>query len=166
MDSTSVIGVLGTLGLALGSSWASGINLYAMVATLGLLGRFAGLDLPGDLGVVTDWWVIGIAATLYLIEFVADKVPIVDSVWDVVHTFVRVPAGAIVAASAASAGIQVVFDRCITCGFIRNGTAGIIRERGTAKIGVDDDAGRVDHTPDARAAVSPPRGGEPFGRYL
>ena len=111
MDSTSVIGVLGTLGLALGSSWASGINLYAMVATLGLLGRFAGLDLPGDLGVVTDWWVIGIAATLYLIEFVADKVPIVDSAWDVVHTFVRVPAGAIVAAAALgdfSPWVQVV----------------------------------------------------------
>lgn len=111
MDSTSVLTILGTLGLALGSSWASGINLYAMVATLGLLGRFAGLELPGELGVVTDWWVIGIAGALYLVEFVADKVPIVDSVWDVVHTFVRVPAGAVVAAAALgdfSPWVQVV----------------------------------------------------------
>ena len=111
MESTSVIAVLGTLGLALGSSWASGINLYAMVATLGLLGRFAGLELPGDLGIVTDWWVIGIASALYVVEFAADKVPIVDSVWDVVHTFIRVPAGAVVAAAALgdfSPWVQVV----------------------------------------------------------
>lgn len=100
MEASSIIGILGTLGLAFGSSWASGINLYAMVATLGLLSRFAGLQLPGELAVVTDWWVIGIAVGLYVIEFVADKVPIVDSVWDVVHTFVRVPAGAVVAAAA------------------------------------------------------------------
>lgn len=100
METPHVMGVLATIGLACGSSWASGINLYAMVATLGLLSRFAGLELPGDLGVVTSWWVIGIAGLLYVIEFVADKVPIVDSVWDVVHTFVRVPAGAVVAAAA------------------------------------------------------------------
>lgn len=111
MEATSVTAVLGTLGLALGSSWASGINLYAMVATLGLLGRFAGLELPGDLGIVTDWWVIGIASVLYVIEFAADKVPIVDSIWDVVHTFIRVPAGAVVAAAALgdfSPWVQVV----------------------------------------------------------
>lgn len=94
------MGILSTLGLAFGSAWLSGINLYAMVATLGLLGRFADLKLPGDLGVLTNWWIIGIASTLYVIEFVADKVPVVDSAWDVVHTFIRVPAGAIVAAAA------------------------------------------------------------------
>ena len=92
--------LIGTLGLAFGAAWTSGINLYAMAATLGLLGRFAGLELPGDLGVMTSWWVIGTAATLYCVEFVADKVPIVDSTWDVVHTFIRVPAGAVVAAAA------------------------------------------------------------------
>lgn len=94
------MGIIGTLGLAFGSAWVSGINLYAMVATLGLLGRFAGLPLSGDLGVVTSWWVIGTAAVLYCVEFAADKVPYVDSVWDVVHTFIRVPAGAVVAAAA------------------------------------------------------------------
>jgi hypothetical protein len=92
--------VLATLGMALGSAWVSGINLYATVATLGLLQRFAGLQLPGDLPVLANEWVIGTAVFLYVVEFVADKVPYVDSVWDVVHTFIRVPAGAAVAASA------------------------------------------------------------------
>jgi Domain of unknown function (DUF4126) len=90
---------LSTLALAMGASWVSGINLYAAVATLGLLGRFSHLHLPGDLGVVTSWWVISVALFLYVIEFIADKVPYVDSVWDVVHTFIRVPAGAALAAA-------------------------------------------------------------------
>lgn len=84
----------------MGASWVSGINLYACVATLGLLGRFAQLQLPGELQVLTSWWVIGVAVVLYVIEFVADKVPIVDSTWDVIHTFIRVPAGAVLAAGA------------------------------------------------------------------
>ena len=92
--------LISTIALAMGASWTSGINLYASVATLGLLSRFAGLQLPGELGVVTNWWVIGIAAALYCVEFVADKVPWVDSVWDVIHTFIRVPAGAVLAAAA------------------------------------------------------------------
>ena len=84
----------------MGASWVSGINLYAAVATLGLLGRFAHLQLPGELQVVTSWWVIGVAVVLYVVEFVADKVPYVDSTWDVIHTFIRIPAGAVLAASA------------------------------------------------------------------
>jgi hypothetical protein len=84
----------------MGASWVSGINLYATVATLGLLSRFAHLRLPGELEVLTSWWVIGVALVLYLIEFFADKIPIVDSTWDVIHTFIRVPAGAVLAASA------------------------------------------------------------------
>jgi uncharacterized protein DUF4126 len=89
-----------TLALAMGSSWVSGINLYAGVATLGLLGRFAHLNLPGNLNVVTNWWVIGIAGALYVVEFFADKVPFLDSAWDALHTFIRVPAGAVLAAAA------------------------------------------------------------------
>jgi hypothetical protein len=92
--------LISTIAIAMGASWVSGINLYAAVATLGLLGRFAHLQLPGELEVLTSWWVIGIAVVLYVIEFVADKVPYVDSTWDVVHTFIRVPAGAVLAASA------------------------------------------------------------------
>lgn len=84
----------------MGASWVSGINLYAAVATLGLLSRFANLQLPGELQVLTSWWVIGIAGVLYVIEFFADKIPLVDSTWDVVHTFIRVPAGAVLAATA------------------------------------------------------------------
>jgi hypothetical protein len=92
--------LISTIAIAMGASWVSGINLYAAVATLGLLGKFAQLQLPGELEVLTSWWVIGVAAGLYVIEFVADKVPYVDSTWDVIHTFIRVPAGAILAATA------------------------------------------------------------------
>ncbi|MEP6742902.1 MAG: DUF4126 domain-containing protein [bacterium] len=92
--------LIGTLAIAMGSSWVSGIRLYAAVATLGLLGRFAHLHLPGDLTVLTNWWVIGIASALFVIEFFADKIPYLDSTWDVVHTFIRIPAGAVLAAAA------------------------------------------------------------------
>jgi hypothetical protein len=89
-----------TLGVAMGSAWVSGINLYATVATLGLLEHFGFAHLPGDLGFLAKWWVIGLAGGLYVIEFVADKVPFMQHVWDVVHTFIRVPAGAVLAAAA------------------------------------------------------------------
>src|SRR5215510_15811177 len=92
--------LISTIAIAMGASWVSGINLYACTATLGLLSRFAHLQLPGELQVLTSWWVIGVATALYVVEFVADKVPIVDSVWDVIHTFIRVPAGAVLAAAA------------------------------------------------------------------
>lgn len=89
-----------TLGVAMGSAWVSGINLYAAVATLGLLQHFGFAHLPGDLALVDQWWVILLAGALYLVEFVADKVPAVDSMWDAVHTFIRVPAGAVLASAA------------------------------------------------------------------
>jgi hypothetical protein len=91
---------LATLGLGAGSAWLSGFNLYATVLTLGLLARFGLVQLPGDLEFVSREWVIVAAAVLYLIEFLADKIPVVDSVWDAIHTFIRVPAGAVLAASA------------------------------------------------------------------
>jgi len=84
----------------MGSAWLSGFNLYATVLTLGMLQRFHLVQLPGGLEALSRWWVIGLTALLYLIEFVADKIPFVDSVWDAVHTFIRVPAGAVLAASA------------------------------------------------------------------
>jgi hypothetical protein len=89
-----------TLSLALGSAWTSGINLYATVTVLGLLQKFGATKLPGGLDVLDNWWIIGVAGGLYLVEFFADKIPYVDSVWDVVHTFIRVPAGAVVAYAA------------------------------------------------------------------
>lgn len=92
--------LISTLAIAMGAGWVSGINLYAAVATLGLLGRFAHLRLPGELDILTSWWIIGLAVVLYLIEFIADKVPYVDNIWDAIHTFIRVPAGAVLAATA------------------------------------------------------------------
>lgn len=89
-----------TLSLALGSAWTSGINLYATVTVLGLLQKFGAATLPGGLDALDNWWIIGFAGGLYLVEFFADKIPYVDSVWDVVHTFIRIPAGAIVAYAA------------------------------------------------------------------
>jgi Domain of unknown function (DUF4126) len=89
-----------TLSLALGSAWTSGINLYATVTVLGLLQKFGATKLPGGLDALDNWWIIGVAAFLYLVEFFADKIPYVDSAWDVIHTFIRVPAGAVVAYAA------------------------------------------------------------------
>ena len=89
-----------TLSLALGSAWTSGINLYATVSVLGLVQRLGGVKLPGGLDVLDNWWIIGVAGGLYAIEFFADKIPYLDSIWDVVHTFIRVPAGALVAYAA------------------------------------------------------------------
>jgi len=91
------VDLVSTISLAMGASWASGLRLYAAVATLGLLGRFTSVTLPGSLAVVEHPWVIGTALALGLIEFVADKVPVVDSAWDAVHTFIRIPAGAVLA---------------------------------------------------------------------
>jgi len=92
--------LVSTIAIAMGSSWVSGIRLYAAVATLGLLGRFAHLQLPGELHVLTNWWIIGIASVLFLVEFFADKIPYLDTGWDVVQTFIRIPAGAVLAAAA------------------------------------------------------------------
>lgn len=101
-----------TLTLALGTAWTSGINLYATVSVLGLLQKFSAIKLPGGLEILDNWWIIAIAGGLYLVEFVADKVPYVDSVWDVVHTFIRVPAGAVMAYAATTdtnATVMVIF---------------------------------------------------------
>jgi uncharacterized membrane protein len=100
--------LLSTLGVAMGSAWLSGINLYATAATLGLLQRFGLVHLPGELGLLGNWWVIGVAAGMYVVEFIADKIPAVDSVWDAIHTFIRVPAGAVMAAAAFSHADPVV----------------------------------------------------------
>lgn len=91
-----------TLSLALGTAWTSGINLYATVTVLGLLQKFGWAKLPGGLDVLDHWAIIGVAGFLFLVEFFADKVPYVDSVWDAIHTFIRVPAGVIVAYAATS----------------------------------------------------------------
>jgi len=92
------------IGLALGTSFAAGLNLYATVATLGLLERFGVVALPPPLQPLAHPVVIGVALFLYVIEFFADKVPYVDTAWDTLHTFIRPPAAAILA-YAAVAGV-------------------------------------------------------------
>ena len=91
---------LQTLGLALGAGFSSGLNLYATIATLGLLQRYEVIHLPASMQVLSHPWVLGIALALYAIEFLADKIPYVDTIWDAVHTLIRPPAAALLAYSA------------------------------------------------------------------
>lgn len=89
-----------TLALTMGLAWASGLNLYAAILTLGILANTGNIDLPPDLQVVANPLVLGAAGLMYFIEFFADKVPGVDTGWDSIHTFIRIPAGAMLAAGA------------------------------------------------------------------
>lgn len=92
--------IVQAIALMLGASWASGINLYAAMAALGLAGATGSADLPPGLELLQNPLVIGAAGLMYVIEFFADKVPGVDSTWDALHTFIRIPAGALMAAGA------------------------------------------------------------------
>ena len=94
MDTVQII------ALTMGTAWASGINLYAAIFMLGYLGSTGNIDLPPDLMVVTDPLVMFAAGLMYCIEFFADKTPGVDSVWDTLHTFIRIPMGAVLAMGA------------------------------------------------------------------
>jgi hypothetical protein len=96
---------LETLGFALGTSFASGLNLYATVAAAGLLQHFGVIHLPAQLVVLANPVVMGLALALFVIEFIADKIPYVDSVWDAVHTFIRPPAAAFLSYSAFAGGV-------------------------------------------------------------
>ena len=89
--------LLPTLGRTLGFSFAAGINLYATVAILGLSSRYGWVQLPEQFRVFDNDFVIGAALVLYVVEFVADKVPWVDSVWDAIHTVIRPVGGALIA---------------------------------------------------------------------
>src|SRR5918997_6550738 len=86
-----------TLGRTLGFSFAAGVNLYATVALLGLASRYGWVSLPPQFQAFDNDWVIGVAIVMYVIEFFADKIPYVDSVWDMVHTAIRPVGGALVA---------------------------------------------------------------------
>jgi hypothetical protein len=89
-----------TLALGLGAGWASGINLYAAILVIGFMGATGRLDLPEGLELLSDPLVIFAAGAMYVVEFVTDKIPGVDTAWDTLHTFVRIPAGAMLAAAA------------------------------------------------------------------
>ncbi|PCI20033.1 MAG: hypothetical protein COB62_05025 [Piscirickettsiaceae bacterium] len=89
-----------TLALSMGAAWGSGINLYATVLMLGYLASTGAIDLPPDLMIVANRLVMGAAGLMYAVEFFADKIPGVDTAWDTLHTFIRIPAGALLAAGA------------------------------------------------------------------
>ena len=85
------------VGLLIATSFAAGLNVYATVATLGLLAHAGVLALPPGLRLVGSWWVIGVSGLLFVIEFFADKIPAFDLLWNALHTFVRVPVAALIA---------------------------------------------------------------------
>ena len=122
--------ILATLGRTMGFSFAAGINLYATVAILGLAKRFGWVALPEQFRVFDNDVVIGVALVLYVIEFVADKIPWVDSVWDAVHTVIRPIGGAVIAvatlgdASPAVKGLVALLGGTLAAGthFTKAGT--------------------------------------------
>ncbi len=97
---------LETLSIVLGAGFSSGLNVYATVATFGLLQRFGIIHLPEKLQVLSHPLVLAVALTLYVVEFLADKFPYIDSVWQAVHTFIRPPAAALLAFSATASALE------------------------------------------------------------
>lgn len=85
-----------------GTSFAAGLNVYATVATLGLLGRTGLVTLPGAITILQSWWVIGVALALFAVEFFADKIPAFDLIWNALQTFIRIPVAALLAYAASS----------------------------------------------------------------
>lgn len=95
---------IASLATAAGLGWASGVRLYAVVFFLGLLQYFGIYTLPANLQTLANPWVMGASGFMFLVEFLADKIPGFDSVWDAAHTFIRIPAGALLAAAAVAGG--------------------------------------------------------------
>ena len=88
------------IAAALGAAWASGINLYATILMLGLMGTTGSIDLPPELEILENPGVLAAAGLMYCVEFFTDKIPGVDTVWDAIHSFIRIPAGALLAGAA------------------------------------------------------------------
>jgi hypothetical protein len=120
MDITALI------ALSMGAAWASGLNLYAACAVLGLMGATGSLDLPAGMEMLENPWVIAAAGAMYVVEFFADKIPGVDSAWDTIHTFIRIPAGAVLAAT--------VFADTSTAEMLAAGAAGGVLSAATHTI--------------------------------
>lgn len=112
--------IMSTIALSMGAAWASGINLYLALLVLGLGGASGNIALPAELTVLQDPMVIGAAGLMYFIEFFTDKMPGVDSGWDALHTFIRLPAGALLAASSVG---EVTPALEITAGILGGGMA-------------------------------------------
>jgi len=127
------VDLLTTLGRTMGFSFAAGLNLYATVAILGLASRFDWVTLPPQFKVFDNDIVIGAAIVMYIIEFVADKIPWVDSIWDAVHTVIRPIGGALIAvatlghASPAVQGLVALLGGSLAAGshFTKAGTRAV-----------------------------------------
>ena len=125
--------LLPTLGRTLGFSFAAGINLYATVAILGLASRYNWVQLPDQFRVFDNDLVIGAALVMYVVEFIADKVPWVDSVWDAIHTVIRPAGGALIAvatlgdASPTVEGLAALLGGTVAAGshFTKSGTRAV-----------------------------------------
>ncbi len=97
--------------LVIAASFAAGLNVYATVLTLGLLAHAHWVELPPGLEALANWWIIGVSGTLFAVEFIADKIPGFDLLWNALHTFIRVPVAALLAYRATtqlSPGMQVL----------------------------------------------------------
>ena len=111
------------MAMTLGVSWASGINLYAAILALGLAGSMGYAELPEQLAIIESPWVIVAAAVMYCVEFCADKIPGVDTGWDAIHTFIRLPAGALLASGMVSdLGMAAELAAAIVGGSVAAGT--------------------------------------------
>jgi hypothetical protein len=105
------LGDLDIVAMLVATSFAAGLNVYATLATLGILARTDVVTLPASLHLLQDWWVIGVSAAMFVIEFFADKIPVFDLVWNTLHTFIRIPVAALLAYAATahtSPQVQVV----------------------------------------------------------
>src|SRR5271157_1047711 len=91
-----------TVAMLAGTSFAAGLNVYATIATLGLLSRTGVIILPASLDVLQSWWIIGVALAMFRLEFFDDKVPAFDLIWNALHTFIRVPIAVLLAYAATS----------------------------------------------------------------
>ena len=89
-------------GLVAGTCFAAGLNLYATLATLGLLARFEVIDLPPALHSLASWWIIAASLALFTVEFFADKIPVFDLLWNALHTFIRIPVATFIAYEASA----------------------------------------------------------------
>ena len=127
--------IIKTIALTMGVAWASGINLYAAILVLGIMGATGNIDLPPDLVVLSDPLVIGAAGVMYVTEFIADKVPGVDTGWDGLHTFIRIPAGALLAAGAVGEVNQALeLSACLAGGTV---AAASHATKATARLAVN-----------------------------
>lgn len=95
---------LQTISMAAGLAWASGFRIYLVLLVVGLMGHFGYITLPASLQLLANPWVIGASGFMCFVEFFADKIPGIDSLWDTVHTFIRIPGGAALAAGVVGAG--------------------------------------------------------------